>query len=101
MPINRTESDAATLHEIFQGEVVYQSPLFQRHFVWGEKQINALWDDIDKVLEESNPSTFLGALVLKAYQTRSGRQPQGFWIIDGQQRLTTFYLFIIAYCIDY
>ncbi len=96
MTFKKTESDSASVHEIFEGEVLYRSPLFQRHYVWGKEQLDALWADIDTVLEESSSSRFLGALVLKPYQDRTATKPQGFWIIDGQQRLTTFYLLFVA-----
>lgn len=96
MAFKKSESDSATVHEIFQGEVLYRAPLFQRHYVWAKEQLDALWADIDTVLEESSSSRFLGALVLKPYQDRSASKPQAFWIIDGQQRLTTFYLLIVA-----
>ena len=94
--LNRSESDSATIHEVFQGEVLYRCPLFQRHYVWEAQQLDALWSDIDTVLEESSSSRFLGAIVLQSFQTRSATKPQAFWVIDGQQRLTTFYLLILA-----
>ncbi|MBY6096394.1 DUF262 domain-containing protein [Ferrimonas balearica] len=96
MSFKKTDSDSATVHEIFQGEVFYRSPLFQRHYVWGSKELEKLWADIDTVIEESSASRFLGALVLKPYQVRTASKPQSYWIIDGQQRLTTFYLLILA-----
>ena len=96
MAFKKSASDSATVHEIFQGEVLYRSPLFQRHYVWSKEQLDTLWADIDTVLEESSSSRFLGALVLKPYQDRTATKPQAFWIIDGQQRLTTFYLLIVA-----
>ncbi len=96
MAFKKSASDSATVHEIFQGEVLYRAPLFQRHYVWSKEQLETLWADIDTVLEESSSSRFLGALVLKPYQDRTATKPQAFWIIDGQQRLTTFYLLIVA-----
>lgn len=92
----KSESDSATLSEIFQGELLYKAPLFQRFFVWADIELNTLWEDIDTVLDESSSSRFLGAIVLKSYQDRSSSRPQGFWIIDGQQRLTTFYILFLA-----
>lgn len=94
--LRKADSDAASVSEIFTGEVVYRAPLFQRYYVWDSRQLDALWRDLDTVIEESSSSRFLGAIVLKAFQYRTSSKPAGYWIIDGQQRLTTFYLILLA-----
>jgi len=93
---SHTSANAVTVNEIFSGDVLYRVPLFQRSYVWKKPQLDALWSDIDTVLEKSSSSRFLGALVVLQYQDRTATEPQAVWIIDGQQRLTTFYLLILA-----
>ncbi|XGX78832.1 hypothetical protein LQK93_01627 [Terrabacter sp. BE26] len=81
-------------------------PIFQRPYVWDEsKNWLPLWEDIRKAAEaaekesvqsEEAPSEyFLGAVVT---QSRSPvpRRTQMSMVIDGQQRLTTFQVFLAA-----
>lgn len=93
---SRTGSIAVSIDEIFNDQLILRSPLFQRHYVWGKDQIDTLWEDIDTILEEAAENKFLGAIVLQEYESGNARNPQAFWIIDGQQRLTTFYLLYLA-----
>ena len=82
----------------------YVVPSFQRRYVWGRnRQWGPLWQDVtDKaaeVLEHGKGDGvlphFLGALVLKQQDTGLG-QPMKRMVVDGQQRLTTLQVMIIA-----
>lgn len=64
--------------------------------MWGQQQINQLWDDIDTVLDGQYQSRFLGALVFDDEQGQTASKAGQYWVIDGQQRLTTMYLTIVA-----
>lgn len=99
--------DKLTVYEIFSKEKRFIIPLFQRSYVWNEQdQWEPLWEDIssrakahlnrmDKEVEGSVRSHFLGAVVLNVTQT-PGRGVARSDVIDGQQRLTTLQLFIAA-----
>lgn len=63
-------------------------PALQRPYTWGKIQVEQLWDD---VLESDDPY-YIGSVVA----IRSDRTTQRDEIIDGQQRLTTLSLFLIA-----
>jgi uncharacterized protein with ParB-like and HNH nuclease domain len=94
-----------TIYELFETQRRYVVPLFQRPYVWDrERQWEPLWDDISskavQVYEnrtEKRPlsSHFLGAAVISQIQT-FGRQVTARQIIDGQQRLTTLQVLLIA-----
>lgn len=78
-------------------------PIYQRHYVWTRsKQWEPLWDDIrTKAIEclagrERRFSHFMGAVVLEARGGFSARRVPAFQVIDGQQRLTTFQIFLAA-----
>lgn len=71
-------------------------PLFQRRYVWKSAQIDQLWEDIDSVLDESYERRFLGALVFADEQASSASSAGKYLVIDGQQRLTTLVLTIVA-----
>lgn len=78
-------------------------PIYQRHYVWSrEKQWNPFWEDVrSKAIERLTErprrySHFMGAVVLEARGGFSARRVQTFQVVDGQQRLTTFQLFLAA-----
>ncbi|SMB81949.1 DUF262 domain-containing protein [Deinococcus hopiensis] len=89
--------------ELFERPQRYVIPLYQRRYVWTEeKQWEPLWGDIrhraEAELERRGrvKPHFLGAVVLAGVRT-FGRELQAFDVIDGQQRLTTFQLFLAAF----
>jgi uncharacterized protein with ParB-like and HNH nuclease domain len=84
-----------TLSDIFNADVRYIVPLYQRPYVWEkERHWQPLWEDLEIILEhhlsgDGDPARhFLGALVLDQEDTPPG-QPTRRLVIDGQQRLTT------------
>ncbi len=91
-----------TVQQLFERDVRYIVPLYQRPYVWTEdEQLAPLWDDVSALLQHqefgdaSFPTHFLGAIVLDQEATAPGRIPQ-YTVIDGQQRLTTMQLLIAA-----
>lgn len=79
-------------------------PVYQRHYAWStaaDKQLPKLWDDIrDRALEslEKKPIAphFVGAIIYsepsgQAFGTVNRRH-----LVDGQQRISTFSLFLCA-----
>lgn len=98
------QAETRTLTQLFQLDVRYVIPLYQRPYVWTEqKQWSPLWDDIATVAEHvlvegassKSPAHFLGAIVIEQEENPPG-SPQRFLVIDGQQRLTTLQLLLAA-----
>jgi hypothetical protein len=95
--------DTHTVQQLFERDVRYTVPLYQRPYVWNEEhQWAPLWDDIAALLEHQESgdaaalwSHFLGAIVLDQEPTVPGQIPR-FTVIDGQQRLTTLQLLVSA-----
>lgn len=87
---------AVSLLMLFKGELEYISPLFQRQYVWGKKEISDLWSGVDEILDGSESERFLGALVLEVKSAGASFRPDSSWIVDGQQRLTTLYLSLLT-----
>ena len=80
----------------------FMVPLYQRKYQWHDKQLIPFWEDVEakavEVLEgESRFQHYLGALILAPIGASSqiGVTPR-VQIVDGQQRLTTFQLFLAA-----
>lgn len=67
----------------------YEVPRYQRDYSWTIEQWSDLWYDILQLLHDED-SHYMGYLVL---QTNDDKHYQ---IIDGQQRLTTLSIFILA-----
>lgn len=90
--------------QLFNLPQYFMIPLFQRPYVWKEReQWEPLWNDIRRVAEvriadpRLNATHFLGAVVIQAHDAQSKRLPA--WnVIDGQQRLTTLQLLTDATC---
>nr|WP_246363401.1 DUF262 domain-containing protein [Deinococcus budaensis] len=88
---------------MFSASQRYVIPIYQRRYVWTrDRQWAPLWQDIrsraDKVLarERHIQPHFLGAVVVSRLETY-GHQLTAFDVIDGQQRLTTFQVFLAAF----
>ncbi len=107
------KTDILTPKSLFQKDIRYTIPEFQRPYVWNqEEQWEPLWDDVrntaEQYLEELDrsdnnsveaeqrtPPHFLGAVVLQQVQTPSKDLEQR-EVIDGQQRITTLQLLLDA-----
>lgn len=98
--------DTHTVQQLFERDIRYIVPLYQRAYVWNERhQWEPLWEDIVALLQHQEDgsanlwSHFLGALVLEHDHQGPGRIPC-FTVIDGQQRLTTLQLLVAAAAIE-
>ncbi|WP_455684376.1 DUF4268 domain-containing protein [Thomasclavelia sp.] len=68
-------------------------PVYQRNYDWKTENCKQLYDDLIKVVKNHRNSHFFGSLV-SVYES-SGRNTE-FFVIDGQQRLTTVSLLLLA-----
>jgi hypothetical protein len=93
MPDLRT--DPVTVAQLLQADNLYWTPLFQREYVWQKSKITMLFEDALTLVDERSDSRFLGAIVLEAEEPRIGH-PTRYWVIDGQQRLTTLFIILVA-----
>lgn len=91
---------AVSIQELLQGNATFRVPRFQRNYAWKKDRVDALWSDITEnfMLFRDNPDHapdaeyLLGSVVLV-----KGNKPAEFFIIDGQQRLSTLtMLFCVA-----
>ncbi|MGM0582911.1 MAG: DUF262 domain-containing protein [Bacteroidota bacterium] len=90
------------LEELFNKQIRFRIPVFQRHYVWNEQeQWLPLWEDfINKVNERFNNHKihphYTGSIVL-FHESTTTNTVSTYSVIDGQQRLTTFQIFITAF----
>ena len=90
------------LEELLNKQIRFKIPVFQRHYVWNEQdQWMPLWEDfINKFNERQNKQIihphYTGSIVLFHENTNTSTLST-YNVIDGQQRLTTFQLFIASF----
>ena len=85
----KTENN--TFRKLTGNGLSYRIPRFQRDYSWGEDEWEDLWTDIIASLEGSpDASHYMGYLVLQSADDKV------FDVIDGQQRLTTLSLIVLA-----
>ncbi len=77
-----------TFAELFSNGVKYKVPRFQRDYSWEQEQWEDLWTDIENVEEEVHH--YMGYIVLQK------RGKDTFEVIDGQQRLITLSIIVLA-----
>lgn len=96
------QTDDHAVVEILAGGRRFMVPLYQRNYQWQDMQLIPFWEDVEakaiEVLEgESRFHHYMGALILSPIGegTKIGVTPR-LQVVDGQQRLTTFQLFLAA-----
>ncbi len=88
MNFNTTNS---TFRQLMGNGLSYRVPMFQRDYSWGPDEWDDLWQDIVALFDEDpEPAHYMGYLVLQSADNRA------FEIIDGQQRMTTLSLLMLA-----
>ncbi|MGL2736942.1 DUF262 domain-containing HNH endonuclease family protein [Helicobacter pylori] len=95
----KIESNDLNLRDILKDELYYQIPIYQRPYQWTEENCEKLLDDLFFNYEDDRESDyFCGSLVLIVINTDSETNAETYDIVDGQQRLSTFILFIKTTC---
>ncbi len=80
-----------TFRQLLGNGLTYRVPRFQRDYSWGIDEWDDLWQDIVGLFEDdSEPIHYLGYLVLQSSDSKQ------FDIIDGQQRMTTLSVMVLA-----
>jgi hypothetical protein len=77
-----------TFQELISNGVKYQVPRFQRDYAWDREQWEDLWSDIQTIADEQYH--YMGYIVLQR------KSHHDFEVIDGQQRLITLSLVVLA-----
>ena len=86
------KGDAQPLIKFFDGsDKRFIIPLYQRNYDWKEENCQQLFQDLLKLHESNRKTHFFGSIVSSI---QSGTEDR--YIIDGQQRITTVSLLLIA-----
>ena len=78
-----------------QKKTIFNIPVYQRNYEWSKEQCAQLFNDVQNIIEDDfNRKHFLGTIVY--VDERGPKLSKNFIIIDGQQRITSFMLFLKA-----
>lgn len=87
----KIENHKFTIEEAFR-DCFYIVPDYQREYIWSDKEVGKLLEDIDDEISGSSTSEyFIGTILVSPTA-----QKNHYEVIDGQQRLTTFFLILCA-----
>ena len=87
----RIENHKYSIEEAFR-ECFYIVPDYQREYVWTDKEVHQLLEDIGEQIDVGTTREYFIGTVLVAPTD----QKNHYEVIDGQQRLTTFFLLLCA-----
>lgn len=94
------DAHKALISNIFNNATMVEVPFFQRSYVWKDDLWGRLLEDMEFVTRTKKPH-FLGSIILK-----EGLKPgptdkfsERKTVVDGQQRLTTFLIFMKVLCL--
>jgi len=89
--VAKIENHKFTIEEAFRDRF-YIVPDYQREYIWTDKEVSKLLEDIDDAIGGSSTSEyFIGTILVSPTA-----QKNHYEVIDGQQRLTTFFLILCA-----
>ena len=89
------EVGKSNIFKVLDGTTQFIIPVYQRAYSWTAENCEQLWRDIVSMQKNNRSGHFVGSIVNIAEQA----MPTGvskFMIIDGQQRLTTLTLLLLA-----
>jgi hypothetical protein len=87
----RIENHKYSIEEAFR-ECFYIVPDYQREYVWTDKEVHQLLEDIGEQIDVGTTREyFIGTVLVSPTE-----QKNHYEVIDGQQRLTTFFLLLCA-----
>ena len=84
------DTSSATYRQLLGNGLTYEIPKFQRDYSWTSEQWDDLWQDIQGLLSGEESGHYMGYLVLQTTDNKV------FQVIDGQQRLTTLSIMVLA-----
>lgn len=104
--IHKMNKQLFSIEDVFTKKI-YRIPDYQRGYAWGKSQLKDFWDDLVSLPDNINHYT--GLLSLESVPQKDWATWRGekwtienqdynaYYVVDGQQRLTTFVLFVQSF----
>ena len=90
------EAKIATFGALLSENFVFKAPIFQRPYVWPKSKVTKLLEDIEESGDDPQDGHFVGAMFVSRKVNASPMAPGEYWVIDGQQRMTTIFVTALA-----
>lgn len=89
------DTDKCSIFRLLNGGKQFIVPTYQRPYSWKQKECERIWNDIVEMQQKKRESHFIGSTVtVSENSTASG--VSSFLVIDGQQRMITLSLLLLA-----
>lgn len=88
-------SDETDLTSLLSGDNAFAIPYFQRPYKWPPEKLRQLNRDLLNIVDGSVDYHFLGAIIVHGRRSNPS-DPKIYEVIDGQQRLTTIFIYLCA-----
>jgi uncharacterized protein with ParB-like and HNH nuclease domain len=82
----------STIEEILNSSLQFEVPRYQREYTWSKNEALDFLEDLKSYSESTEGSLFLGTIIFDTSKIIDKRIK----IVDGQQRLTTIFVLLIA-----
>ncbi len=90
------DSQSIEFLQLFNGQVQYVVPRWQRRYRWGKSDIERLVDDLLTVASQDSEITHYGGTLLTFPESGPAGVVKSIRVVDGQQRLTTVSILLIC-----
>ena len=103
MTLARQQDSCVSVRSLFEVERLLSAPLYQRRYSWDRKNLDEFWEDVRLVEDGQSEALFLGAIILKheGPSNPSAGTLEEFLVLDGQQRIATLFLTLLAIAIEW
>ena len=90
-------SDETMVQTLLTANAIFEIPYFQRPYKWSPQKLRRFEEDLVRLAEEGDLSEvhFLGAIIIQG-SARVPTEATTYQVIDGQQRLTTIFIYLLA-----
>ena len=88
-------SDETNLASLLSTDSVFTIPYFQRPYKWKPERLQQLERDLLQLVDGASDNHFLGAVIIHG-RASNPADPRVYEVIDGQQRITTVFLYLCA-----
>jgi hypothetical protein len=89
------QSTKISLQDVVSKKYFFNSPIYQRLYVWEEDQIKTLLEDIETAFDNQKEIFFLGGVLVVEYEQINDGVVYD--LIDGQQRFTTLWMLSLVF----
>ena len=88
-------SEEAEISSLLSGDSIFSIPYFQRPYKWKSARLKQFELDLLGLVDDETLTHFLGAVIIHGRRS-SPSDPTIYEVIDGQQRITTLFLYLAA-----